>query len=84
MSLSVPLKHSNRTVSIFCNLFSIVISLLVWLYSLHHYDVITGLSANDSNWYQTVTGKLTTDQIELLQTLVVYAEQRRAQAGQLL
>ena len=57
---------------------------LVLLYWLHHHNIITGLSANDSSWYQTVTGKLTADQIELLQSLMVYTEQRRAQTGQLL
>ena len=48
-----------------------------------HNGVITGLSANDPSWYQAVTGKLTPDQIELLQTLLVYGEQRLAQAGEL-
>lgn len=43
---------------------------------------VTGLSSNDPQWYQAITGKLTADQIELLQSLFLYADQRRAQTGQ--
>ena len=42
----------------------------------------TAISANDANWYQLITGKLTPNQVESLQTLIVYAAQRRAQAGE--
>ena len=47
-------------------------------------DITADISANDNNWYQAVTRKLTPEQVELLQTLLLYAEQRRAQTGQLL
>jgi len=42
----------------------------------------TAISANDTNWYQLITGKLTSNQVESLQNLLVYATQRRAQAGE--
>lgn len=42
-------------------------------------STLESLSANDPSWYQAVTGKLTADQIELFQSLMLYADQRRAQ-----